>query len=144
MKTLKFQLILSALLLCFVVVVSCENRNDTDTYGRKIGKDNDTTSTGYNTERDNDRRTNNQLSDANRGNNSERMDSNAANRDAKLLPIRVFNAIRKDSVLINQEIVDSRRIEKDNDTKYEVHFKHDGKTTMVIFDEDGDYSGEYR
>ncbi|MFD2036697.1 hypothetical protein ACFSKL_17970 [Belliella marina] len=59
------------------------------------------------------------------------------------IPPKVYNAIKSDSSLNKQEVVDSRRYEKENTIYYEVLFRKNDKITTVTFDKEGNYSGDY-
>ncbi|WP_373523469.1 hypothetical protein [Aquiflexum sp.] len=61
----------------------------------------------------------------------------------RFIPITVYNVIRKDSSLRDQEIIDSRPFKRENKVYYEMHFKRDGKVTTVTFDLEGNHNDAY-
>lgn len=59
------------------------------------------------------------------------------------IPLAVYNIIRRDSSLRDQELVDSRRLKKENLIFFELHFKRDNQITTVVFDKEGNHTNDY-
>ncbi|WP_373494582.1 hypothetical protein [Aquiflexum sp.] len=150
MKPKKTTYKLLLFMLTGAIFISCANRNTEEEYADRENDVNERSD--FHERNDIDERTEGSWDDEalNPGSyidaesNDPTLGQNTQNTDqTRFIPLTVYNIIRNDSSLRDQELIDSRPFKRDKKVYYEMHFKRDGKVTVVTFDLDGNHTEDY-